>query len=82
MSDQAEKKPKREYRKGNPLPKAELNRRYEASKARSHKFIRVLAPIDLVEDFKELCAKEGIPMQEGIALAMIDYLENVTKKSK
>ena len=74
MSDQSEKKTKREYRKGARLTQAEYNRRSEAIKKKTHKMVRTFVPYELAEDFKQFCKYNGITVQEGIAQAMLDFL--------
>lgn len=79
MSDQQEKKRKREYRKGSPLTNTEYSKRYEASLPSSHVFVRALVPRTVVEDFKQRCAEKGVSMKDAISHAMIDYLEDDSK---
>lgn len=79
MSEQPEKKVKREYRKGDPLTKTEYNTRYESIKTRTHKLVRVYVPYAIADDFKKVCKDVGVTQQEAISVAMLDYLEKVKK---
>lgn len=82
MPDQSEKKQKREYRKGNPLTRAEYSQRAEAIKARTHKLIRTYVPYDIANEFKELCKERGVSQQEAISLAMLDYIVKLKEENQ
>ncbi|TNL06517.1 hypothetical protein CYD30_19940 [Kosakonia cowanii] len=73
MSDQPETKQKREYRKGNPLTKTELNKRADENKRKSHKLIRTFVPYAFAEEFKVRCQQEGMTFQDAVYEAMQEY---------
>ncbi|HAT1583125.1 TPA: transcriptional regulator [Raoultella ornithinolytica] len=75
MSDQNEKKEKREYRKGEPLTQVEHNKRLIAKRSASHKILRAFVPRDVVDQFKQVCHARGETMQDVIAELMEGYVE-------
>lgn len=82
MSDQQETKTKREYRKGNPLTKTELNRRSDANKQKSHKLIRTFVPYVFAEKFKIQCKKQGITLQDAVYEAMVEFQDKYFNEQK
>ncbi|ECL4818658.1 replication regulatory protein RepA [Salmonella enterica] len=59
-------KPKRPYRKGNPLSAAERQQVSLARKKATHKEIRVFVKDSLKSQLQLLCKKEGITQAEMI----------------
>lgn len=73
MSDKPETKEKREYRKGNPLTRAEIDRRLIESKKKSHRMIRTFVPIELADEFKRQCKLRGMTIQDALVEAILEY---------
>jgi len=63
-------KPKRPYRKGNPLSLAERQQASLARKRSTHKELRVFLPADLKEQFQLICEAEGVTQAEKIELLL------------
>ena len=59
-------KPKRQYRKGNPLSGAEKQRRAVSRKKETHKALNVFIQKDLKNDLTLLCENAGLTQTEMI----------------
>ncbi len=75
MSDQQEKKRKREYRKGHPLPQTEHNRRLREKLILSHKLFKAYVPREIADEFKEICHKQGETMQDMVSMLIAEFNE-------
>lgn len=62
-------KPKRQYRKGNPLSDAEKQRRAVSRKKETHKELNVFIQNSLKARFVALCSEDGTTQAQ-----MIEYL--------
>lgn len=70
-------KPKRQYRKGNPLSLSERQQSSLARKRETHKELRVFLPNALKDQFQELCEAKGITQAQ-----MIEKLVSETVQSE
>ena len=59
-------KPKRPYRKGNPLSLSERQRNSVQKKRSTHKELRVFIPAELKEDFQLMCENKGVTQAEVV----------------
>ncbi|ATW30883.1 hypothetical protein BJP41_10495 (plasmid) [Candidatus Williamhamiltonella defendens] len=66
MTEQSEKKPKREYRKGNPLSNAERKRRRYKKLIQEHKMVKFYISTQMKTYFIEKCNLEGVTQTEVI----------------
>lgn len=76
MTEQNEKKQKREYRKGNPLSVSERGQRRYRKLTSEHKMLKFYMPIQIKTHFAEKCSQEGMTQSEVMNKLVELFLEN------
>ncbi|BGI53775.1 MAG: replication regulatory protein RepA [Candidatus Hamiltonella defensa (Ceratovacuna japonica)] len=76
MTEQSEKKPKREYRKGNPLSGSERSRRRYRKLINDHKILKFYIPTEIKTHFTEKCEKEGVTQSEVMNKLIELFIKN------
>lgn len=74
--DTSSAKPKRQYRKGNPLSLAERQQSSLARKRETHKELRVFLPNELKDQLQELCEAEGITQAQMIERLVAETVQH------
>ncbi|EGY28101.1 Replication regulatory protein [Candidatus Regiella insecticola 5.15] len=77
MTEQNEKKPKREYRKGNPLTLTERTKRYKDKQKKNNREMRLFIPTDLGNQFTDHCREIKKSRSEVVSKLIEDYIKSV-----
>lgn len=74
-------KPKRAYRKGNPLTSAEKKRLSTERKKATHKILNMFIKNESKDELLRICEETGLTQAEVIEVSIRHFLENLPKKS-